>query len=90
MQKIAILSDIHGNTIALDRVLEDIQAQGGADEFWVLGRCAALGFDPAGVLARLAGWPDEAAFLRGNTDRYIATGVFPGRPLGEIRHDLPG
>lgn len=88
MHKIAILSDIHGNTIALDRVLEDIQAQGGADEFWILGDVAALGFDPAGVVARLAALP-QARFLRGNTDRYIASGVFPGRPLEEIRHDLP-
>ena len=49
--RIALLSDIHGNSIALDAVLEDIPQQGGIDAYWVLGDLAAIGHDPVGVLA---------------------------------------
>ncbi len=53
MMRIALLSDIHGNSIALEAVLEDIQAQGDVDAYWVLGDLAAIGYDPVGVLERL-------------------------------------
>jgi len=36
MTKIAVLSDIHGNTTALEAVLEDAQTAG-VDEYWLLG-----------------------------------------------------
>src|SRR5512147_1231800 len=35
--RVALISDIHGNSIALDAVLADVDAAGGVDEFWVLG-----------------------------------------------------
>ena len=54
-----ILSDMHGNPLALDAVLADIAAQGGVDETWVLGDLAALGYDPVGVLVWL---PVEGCF----------------------------
>lgn len=72
--RIALLADIHGNSIALDAVLTDVAAQGGVDAFWVLGDLAALGPDPVGVLERLAGL-SNTRFVRGNTDRYLATGL---------------
>ena len=74
--RLAILSDIHGNSIALDAVLEDIRSRGGADGYVLLGDFAAIGPDPVGVLervARLAG----AHFIRGNGDRYVVTGERP-------------
>jgi predicted phosphodiesterase len=71
--RIAILSDIHGNPIALDAVLEDIQRRGGVDGYLILGDLVAQGFDPAAVLDRLSALPN-AAFVRGNTDRYVLTG----------------
>ena len=40
-----LISDMHGNPLALDAVLADIAAQGGVDETWVLGDLAALGYD---------------------------------------------
>jgi hypothetical protein len=49
--RIAILADIHGNSIALDAALADIEAKGGVDAYWLLGDYAAIGFDPAGALA---------------------------------------
>lgn len=36
MKKIALLSDIHGNTTALEAVLEDAK-QAGVEEYWLLG-----------------------------------------------------
>ena len=33
--RLAILSDIHGNPLALDAVLADIARQGEVDEYWV-------------------------------------------------------
>jgi len=77
MTTIALLSDIHGNPIALDAVLEDIQQQGGADQYWILGDLAAIGHDPVGTLEKLARLPN-ATFVRGNTDRYLVTGERPG------------
>ena len=76
MVRLAILSDIHGNPIALDAVLGDIEARGGADGYLVLGDLVAQGHDPAAVLRRLASLPD-ARFVRGNTDRYVLTGRGP-------------
>lgn len=74
--RIALLSDIHGNTIALDAVLADIAAAGGVDACWVLGDLAALGPDPVGALERLDVLPN-ARFVRGNTDRYTTSGDRP-------------
>ncbi len=71
--RIAILSDVHGNPIALDAVLADIERHGGADGFWVMRDMAALGHDPVGAMDRLAELPD-ACFVRGNTDRLTVTG----------------
>lgn len=78
----AILSDIHGNSIALDAVLQDIQAQGGVDAYWVLGDLAAIDVDPIGVLERVAGLP-QARLVRGNTDRYLVTGERPSPTVQE-------
>ena len=75
--RIALISDIHGNTIALDAVLADIRAQGGVDGYWLLGDFSAMGFDPVGVLERVTKLPN-AIFTRGNHDRYTLTGERPG------------
>jgi hypothetical protein len=74
--RIALLSDIHGNPIALDAVLDDVQDQGGVDAHWELGDLAAIGYDPVGVLERLVALPN-VQFARGNTDRYLVTGERP-------------
>ncbi len=79
MVRLAILSDVHGNPIALDAILGDIEARGRVDGYWVLGDLAAEGHDPAAVLRRLAALPD-ARFVRGNTDRYVLTWTGPDPP----------
>ncbi len=84
--RIALLSDIHGNPIALDAVLADIEAQGGVDAYWVLGDLAAIGYDPIGALERLARLAN-ASFARGNTDRYLVEGTWPPPWLQAVEHD---
>ena len=74
--RLALLSDIHGNPIALDAVLRDIQDQGGVDTYWVLGDLAAIGYDPVTPIQRLMDLPD-VCFTRGNADRYLVTGERP-------------
>ena len=68
--RIAVLADIHANSIALGAVLNDIQEQGGVDETWLLGDYVALGPDPARVLEQLSSLKNTR-FVRGNSDRYI-------------------
>lgn len=66
--KVAIFSDIHGNTLALDAVLADIAPED-VDAFWIVGDLIALGPYPAEAARALAALPN-AIFVRGNTDRY--------------------
>ncbi|HEX6484657.1 MAG TPA: metallophosphoesterase family protein [Ktedonobacteraceae bacterium] len=82
--RIALLSDIHGNTIALNAVLADIEAQGGVDTYWILGDFSALGYDPVGVLEQVTKLPN-AFFSRGNHDRYTITGERPGPTLEQAQ-----
>lgn len=67
--RVAIFSDIHGNTLALDAVLAAIAATGGVDAHWFVGDAAAMGYDPAGAVERIRTLPGLLA-VRGNTDRY--------------------
>ncbi len=66
--RVAVFSDIHGNSIALDAVLADIERVGGVDAHWFVGDAVALGFDPVGTIRTLEGLPGLTA-VRGNTDR---------------------
>jgi len=71
--RIALLSDIHGNTIALDAVLEDIRSQGKIDSYWILGDIVNQGYDPVGVMNRVSTLPNIRCVV-GNTDRYVFNG----------------
>lgn len=86
MLKIAILSDIHGNDVALKAVLADIERQGGADSYWVLGDLVAIGHAPLQVLDLLQQLP-QRKIIRGNTDRYVYRGDRPGPTFAEVRND---
>ncbi len=74
--RLAVFSDIHGNSIALDAVVEDVQRQGGVDGWLVLGDLVAQGYDPIGVAERL-NWLPKTTILRGNTDRYVWSRELP-------------
>ena len=80
MTRIAALSDIHGNLLALEAVLADVEAQGAPDVYWVLGDLAAFCPWPAETLERLRALPG-VDFLQGNTDRYLVTGQRPVSPI---------
>jgi len=84
--KIAILADIHGNTMALENVLEDAESIG-LDEYWFLGDYSAIGYDPVGVLERITNL-SNARFIHGNTDHYLVTGELPWMDLDEAIKDL--
>lgn len=76
MTILAVLADIHGNRVALQAVLDDLDAQGGADHLLVLGDLAVFGPDPVGVLTLLK--EREPIFhVCGNTDRYLIEGQYP-------------
>jgi len=70
--KIAVISDIHGFSLALDRVLADIEAEPGIDQIVVAGDLCEGGPDPRGVLDRLTNLGAE--IVQGNTDRDLANG----------------
>ena len=74
--RIAVLSDIHGNLLALDACLVDLEAQGGADVVAVAGDLCLPGPKPKKVLQRL----EElgAACIRGNKDRFLCDGASDG------------
>jgi putative phosphoesterase len=85
--RIALLSDVHGNAVALDAVLADARAAG-AEQLWVVGDLAAIGPEPAAVLERLAeGELGHVVATRGNTDRYVVSGEGPPPHLATVRRD---
>jgi len=83
--RIALISDVHGNPVALDAVLEDCRSQG-IEEYWFLGDYAAIGPEPVAALERIAGLK-RTRVIRGNTDGYIVTGEGPPPSLEKARAD---
>lgn len=93
--RVAIMSDIHGFSLALDRVLEDINAFGGIDRVIAAGDLCEGGPDPTGVVERLTVHGIE--LLQGNTDRDLAASSrdsrlawWTARELGDERLSLLG
>jgi predicted phosphodiesterase len=89
--RIAVISDIHGNCIALDAVLADLDSDS-FDEMVCLGDAIQGGPQPAEVVARLR----ELAcpVVMGNADAWLLTGEETGnepiteerlKEIGEIR-----
>jgi putative phosphoesterase len=72
----AILADIHGNIVALEAVLEDLEQQGSVDHIVVAGDLFTFGPAPNQVLTRLK-CVSGARFLLGNTDRYLLEETYP-------------
>jgi len=68
--RIALLSDIHANLVALEAVLAEV---GAAEEVWVMGDTVGYGPEPADVLAALT--ERQARLVAGNHDRAVATGA---------------
>jgi putative phosphoesterase len=66
--RITLLSDIHGNAIALEEVLRAVDARG-TDEVVFLGDIATLGVAPGEVIDRIQGLGCRC--IRGNHDDYL-------------------
>lgn len=66
-----LIADVHGNLVALETVLAGLRREG-VDRLVCLGDVAALGPEPAGVVARLRelGCPS----VLGNTDAWLLDG----------------
>jgi putative phosphoesterase len=74
--RLALISDIHGNGVALDTVLADVAARDVA-QIVCLGDIAAGGPQPRQVLRRLRELGCRA--VRGNADGWLLDGLPPGR-----------
>src|SRR4051812_18548331 len=85
--RLALLSDIHGNPLALDAVLQDIASQGGVDAYWVLGDVAAIGYDPIGAIERLA-LVSVVLLARVNASRYTVTAKHPHPHAAQVQKVL--
>lgn len=73
--KIAFISDIHGNAIALEAVLEDIEKQG-IDKIYVLGDICYRGPEPKRSLDLVRSLHTEV--IKGNADEWVVRGVREG------------
>jgi putative phosphoesterase len=67
--RIAILADIHGNIIALEKVLEDIKNQE-INDYIILGDIVMIGPDPAAAF-RLVKTLKPLSWIKGNTDMWL-------------------
>lgn len=85
--RIGLIADIHGNLVALDAVLADMQGRD-VDRLVCLGDVAVLGPDPAGVIRRLQeiGCPN----VLGNTDAWLLgpDASEPSASSSEVGRDL--
>lgn len=70
IRKIAVISDVHGNILALDAVLRDIEKRG-INEIINLGDCITGPLEPAKTADRLI--KENIICLRGNNERALIT-----------------
>ncbi|MFK0689945.1 metallophosphoesterase family protein [Mesorhizobium sp. IMUNJ 23033] len=68
--RIAVLADIHGNVLALDAVLDDLERRGGADLTVNLGDCVSGPLWPRETMEKLGAL--DLPTVRGNHDRRVA------------------
>src|SRR5262245_42723392 len=75
---IAIVSDIHGNLLALQAVLEDARSAG-ADTTWCLGDIVGYGPEPVACLGILR--EQAAVIIKGNHEQAVIDGPYGFNPL---------
>jgi len=93
MMRLAVFSDIHGNLIAFEAMLQDLARVGDVDLIWCLGDLAAFGTRPAECVARVRELQEQYGeekfkVLGGNTDRYLVTGKRPEVPAAKDENSL--
>lgn len=72
--QVAIISDIHGNTVALDTVLAEIERED-PDQIVCLGDIAQAGPEPVAALERIQRL--DCHVINGNTDEWLLTMEIP-------------
>jgi predicted phosphodiesterase len=84
MRRIAFLSDPHGDLVALERVISDLERAGRVDEVLIGGDLAQGGAQPAQVVdeIRRRGWPS----VRGNGEDLLVR-IADGSPAAEVVRD---
>jgi predicted phosphodiesterase len=80
---IGLMSDLHGNRVAVEAVVADGQRVG-VDEWWVLGDLVAIGPEPVATLELVTELPG-VRFISGNTERYVVTGDRPPPYADDVR-----
>ncbi|GMA64289.1 metallophosphatase family protein [Alicyclobacillus fastidiosus] len=75
--KVAIITDVHGNTPALKAVLEDIDSQSNVEHIYCLGDMVAIGPDTDEVLAALFSREDVSMITGNHEDAVLA--IFQGQ-----------
>ena len=84
MTKIAVLSDIHGNTTALEAVLADAK-KAKVDEYWLLGDILMPGTGRRRILNLLVSLPITARVL-GNWENSLWRGLHRKLDLTKASH----
>ena len=84
MTKIAVLSDIHGNTTALEAVLTDAK-KAKVDEYWLLGDILMPGTGRRRILNLLAALPITVKVL-GNWENSLWRGLHRKLDLTKVSH----
>ncbi|WP_240230135.1 metallophosphoesterase family protein [Devosia lacusdianchii] len=79
--RFAVISDVHGNALALDAVLADIAVQG-VDATLCLGDHVSGPLDPAGAADRLMQL--DGPVIRGNHDRWLVERNREGKDLDPV------
>lgn len=69
-----VLTDIHGNSDALEAILDEISNEA-VDSVLVLGDLVGYGGGPNEVVETLVGLPQPTVVIRGNHDKVVATQI---------------
>jgi putative phosphoesterase len=70
--RVAVLSDVHGNAVALEAVLAEADRE--RPDLFVFGGDLTWGAEPAATYDLAARRPERAVFIRGNADRAVLEG----------------
>jgi predicted phosphodiesterase len=84
--KVAVMSDIHGFSLAFKSVLEDIDRQGLFDQIAIAGDLCELGPAPREVLEII--WARDFAVAQGNTDRELVHAAGDRNAGPELRYAI--
>ena len=86
--RLALLSDIHGNLVALEAVLADMDALGPFEAIGIAGDLCEWGPQPRAVLERVRAL--DCPVVQGNTDRNVTLDKEALRALGKSENAIAG